>query len=750
MTKSALPFVLSASRDSAEPSVDNLDATRAQRAARFWTGKWTGSQAKALCIERLKSAWRDPKRAAEVVAALPPEHRAVLAVVRRYGGGISGSLLRRELLARGIVKEPKREDRLSYHRETDPVHELCENLVLIDGYRDAWSFSSSREYSSVSLPGRLASHIEPAASLDWKASAPVDKAPDSTVLRAPAQVLIDLEQTARALQAQGKWKVNQGGALPAAVRNRLAKVLPPQSGDSLEPPDRIVLDYTLLCAMGAAELDEAEGWLIPEHVETLANLSQEAQASMYVRAWLTLRTWQDGIGAVPDRDNRDESTRIDPSSMRKARDLLVWALTRVAHSQIEWLDLETFLLDLYKVTGEDGLSFYWHGYTWQPHFATAAGKDKLPGGFERSRAYWMDDEGIWAANALLSTMVHLGVVERGRSGGVRSERWCFRLTEVGKAVFGAPEVRIEKVAGDVKCLTVQPNHEILLYLDTADGPAVTTLGRIAARESATGVVQNFKLTRDSVYAALEGGMALAEIESFLASRSRNGVPANVAHSLSEWSRKREAVVVRSSVSLAAGLPDGQSSIRGRSVGKSLVVASSRAAGKGAKDLGIAVESEAMCRDWKVDEHGTVSLGKTVSFVGKARLRRFAEPLDGRWRITAESMRAARELGISSDQIFGWFTTHMSHEVPPVLATAIRNWAGGRCKAFLDGVVLLQINDLKAFEALRRSERLRPFLKGALAPGCFVVTEEGRKEATKLLRDLGFSLDAECKIASLDD
>lgn len=95
-------------------------------------------------------------------------------------------------------------------------------------------------------------------------------------------------------------------------------------------------------------------------------------------------------------------------------------------------------------------------------------------------------------------------------------------------------------------------------------------------------------------------------------------------------------------------------------------------------------------------------------------------------------------------------THLSHEVSPILATAIRNCAGGRGKAFLDGVVLLQVGDPKAFEALRRNERIRPFLKGVLAPGSFVVTEEGRKEATKLLRDLGFSLDAECKLASLDD
>ncbi len=165
MTKSTLPFVLAASLDSVEPNLDDLHSTAAQKAARFWAGKWTGSQAKALCIERLKSAWRDPKRVAQVVAALRPEQRAVLTVVRRYGGSISGALLRQELLARGLVKEAKG-DLHYYRREADLVDDLCQNLVLIGGYQDRWSFESSRGYSSVSLPGRLASHIEPAAALE--------------------------------------------------------------------------------------------------------------------------------------------------------------------------------------------------------------------------------------------------------------------------------------------------------------------------------------------------------------------------------------------------------------------------------------------------------------------------------------------------------------------------------------------------------------------------------------------------------
>src|SRR3990172_4126329 len=68
-------------------------------------------------------------------------------------------------------------------------------------------------------------------------------------------MLVDLEQTARALEGQGGFKVNQGGGLPAAVRSRLAKLRPALAGDPFQPPDRVALDYSLLCASkGARDL----------------------------------------------------------------------------------------------------------------------------------------------------------------------------------------------------------------------------------------------------------------------------------------------------------------------------------------------------------------------------------------------------------------------------------------------------------------------------------------------------------------
>lgn len=40
----------------------------------------------------------------------------------------------------------------------------------------------------------------------------------------------------------------------------------------------------------------------------------------WIRAWITLWHRQDGLGAVPDRDSDEEQMRIEPSSVRAARE----------------------------------------------------------------------------------------------------------------------------------------------------------------------------------------------------------------------------------------------------------------------------------------------------------------------------------------------------------------------------------------------------------------------------------------------
>ena len=84
------------------------------------------------------------------------------------------------------------------------------------------------------------------------------------------------------------------------------------------------------------------------------------------------------------------------------------------------------------------------------------------------RAWWFRYGGTWYANAVMVTLVALGLVERAGLGQGGSAPIGFRLTEVGRAVFGAPEIAPPPEPAERRCLVIQPNFDVVAYLDQAD------------------------------------------------------------------------------------------------------------------------------------------------------------------------------------------------------------------------------------------------------------------------------------------
>ena len=80
-----------------------------------------------------------------------------------------------------------------------------------------------------------------------------------------------------------------------------------------------------------------------------------------------------------------------------------------------WLDLETFLRDLWRATQEASIDFYWGSFAWDPEFEMARKKEQYPAGEDRMLAYWLACEAVWAANAIMVTLATLGLVERGQT-----------------------------------------------------------------------------------------------------------------------------------------------------------------------------------------------------------------------------------------------------------------------------------------------------------------------------------------------
>jgi hypothetical protein len=143
------------------------------------------------------------------------------------------------------------------------------------------------------------------------------------------------------------------------------------------------------------------------------------------------------------------------------------------------------------------------------------------------------------------------------------------------------------------------------------------------------------------------------------------------------------------------------------------------------------------RVWDLDESGRVTVSHPTT-VTEQRLAILAEADRASHRITRRSITAARELGLTPEQMLEWLSAHARRQVPPVLELAIRNWTG-RQSVSMSRVHLLRVSRAQAREALLSSAVLRPHLAGFVPPDWFVVREEHAREVRHFLESIGFSI-----------
>jgi hypothetical protein len=722
-------------------------STALKRGARFWVGKEAGSFNKEKCITALTRTMADGDAARRVLAGLTEKERQVLGIFARYGPTVSGGLLTAEVCARGIIPPPPKNhasDRYyqaySNWRNSDPVPGLCEKFLLVSDYYDSYYWSSDRyHYSQLTLHPALAQVVGPAPPVAWRASHPCAEAV-STGRRSSAQVGLDLWRVAEVLRSMGTWQTVKGDSPAKATRARLQKEvgLRDAEKDPMSLPDAESFYYELLHRMDLLKIGDKRSWIHEEALERHLQQPPAAQARHWVRAWLHMPLWQDGIGVVPDRDSDYDPVRIRPSALEHARELLVWALCGVAHAPSCWLDLETFLRDLWQATRETEINFYWGNYSWDPEFEMGKKREQYPAGDERLLAFWLADEAVWAANALMVTLATLGLVERGQTTG-NHVRPCFRLTELGRAVFGAPEVEAGPKAGEARFLTVQPNLEVVAYLDSADARQVCTLSRFAASASrADSLVQTFALRRDSLYRALESGMTLEEVRAFLTEHGKTELPANVERMLSEWAGRRESLVLRTKAVLALGPLDSQT--RGRALNNNVFLlpsSTAKIAALGFSGWTILDHEGKPEQAWTTDELGSVAPHSRTS-ISQLRLARIADRTTTGWQITAQSVGRARLGGMTPEQILEWLRDHMKGGVPSLLEVAVRNWTS-RQGVQLRQVQMLRITEPNAQQALLHSPTFRPHLAGHIPPEWFLIHDDHLSEVRRLLETLGFAI-----------
>ena len=319
-----LPHVLSHNGD-VTFNLEHYNADQLKKAARFWIGVEAHKLRKAECVEALHKMFRNGAATSAALANASKAQQQVLSIFARYGPAMSGAVLSAELHARGLVQE-KDPSQYYYGRRDDVVNDLCDKFVLIksgNSYDYYYSSLYAHRYPDLMVHPALATTLPPVTPLPWQPSTESPTVQSSYHRSAPA-VALDLWQVATGLQALGTWQTVKGGALARGSRNRLRKGVPLVSADydRLAPPDPESLYYEILRGIRCLSPADTPYQVLAEALAQHVQQPPDVQARHWVRAWLDMRLWQDGIGVVPERDSDYNSVRIEPGKLETARALL--------------------------------------------------------------------------------------------------------------------------------------------------------------------------------------------------------------------------------------------------------------------------------------------------------------------------------------------------------------------------------------------------------------------------------------------
>lgn len=157
-----------------------------------------------------------------------------------------------------------------------------------------------------------------------------------------------------------------------------------------------------------------------------------------------------------------------------------------------------------------------------------------------------DAHGVETLRAmLLGAAYQLNLTATAEEAG--SGRTLVRLTRLGRYVLGQgppPEPR----PSFEKFLYVQPNHEMIAYRQGLNPGVAGQLGRFLRWTKFGGAVE-LRLTADSVYHGLQGGLTADQMIARLEKHSQRPPAAGIVEAIRSWSARRERVTFHMAATL---------------------------------------------------------------------------------------------------------------------------------------------------------------------------------------------------------
>jgi hypothetical protein len=353
-------------------------------------------------------------------------------------------------------------------------------------------------------------------------------------------------------------------------------------------------------------------------------------------------------------------------------------------------------------------------------------------------------------------------------------RRAVQLTELGRYVLAlgpspSPRPSFEQF------LFVQPNFEIVAYRQGLTPTLIGALGRFA-HWSKIGAALELKLTAESVYRGLEGGLTEQAILDRLARHSSRPLPASVIEALRTWSGRRERITYHAAATLIefasradleAGLahwptesrPPVRISERLLLVEDETAIPFSRFRLAGARDYRRAPEA---CLEVEPDGVTlTLDLARSDLLID-AELARFADELPPaaasapaagqdspgnprrRFVVSPASLARAAENGYSPALLAHWYVKRTGAEMPPAVRLLLLAEHGRSTPLTAHRPLVLQVPSAQWLDGLLQHPATRDYLGERLGPTTVIIPDELIVPFRRALEGLGLGLEVEAR------
>ena len=715
-----------------DPYLNQLAQPMVQDMAKSWG--FRGKAAKSECMAAITRGLKDPKQIQQLIAGLKPYERLALELTKAQGGKIS---VRTVIITAALLglEQPDLKNRFG-NEEIAYAHELIRSGIFIATHSTDAYYGYGLNFEQLISDERILEQVGAPnfPTLNLKETA----APKISAYRRPASVVLTILGFMQAVSGLGGLKLTKSGAPQVNSLRKLTKAQRwEEDGTEIDgfwfPQPTIALTAaSVYSGMLTTNADETQ-LALAAPIEAFANRPYPVQVSQLLVGLSVTGEWAEWT----------PSSFYDASSYIEARQVLLLVLKLLPLDKSTWFsldDLEKFLFDRigdrFSLTGFIPSQF--RSVDVDPEESAKRWRD-------RQRKEWQQREKHWFRYALSTWLYLLGIVELGWNS--RSEFSnqneaivSFRVTELGQMILH-PEVAASFVEQAAQpAWIVQPNFELLVYVDEVAPSQMIFLDRYADRLDIQQHTAHYRLTRESVYRGLECGGSLEEFLTALRTGAKVPVPQNVEIDLQQWGGLREQITLRRETQMIE-FADYQAmqtamnqGVKGKILGDRFLLIDK---------VTPAIESlikqkirydQPLVRCLKIGETGEVTQTKSVhDLLLETQLQQWMEKgANKTWALTQASVAKAAKAGNKASDILDFLEARRTDELPPLLKVALTAWAGRPPTLEMAEVIVLRCTNWEVFDAIARSEFLRSRFVARLSPDLLLVD---RSQLKKLKQDL---------------